>query len=426
MDMEMPLFLKYQAIVNFRKRSHTELEGGDKPEEEEEEDPDFDFDRDKKLNNQQKMADNYWKRRYRLSVKLFDDLAAKIQAHVTAEQDEERQQTETNLNFKVKFSIRVKLAIALRFAAGGIYVDIADNWAIKNNSTFYNIVWEMVDLINIVETLPGIKLDDPESLRKVSQSFSRFSQHKLVGALGAIDGFLVRIECPYRSVENPLRYYCRKGFYALNCQVICDGYRRVLWASIKHSGQTHDLEAFKDTVLYQQLVESDKIDSFALLGDSAYQSSEFMFVPYDQALPGTKEDSYNYYQSRSRICIECTFGEVFARWGFLWRAARCRLDRTVAMVNAIFLLHNLCVTEREGDDMEASSGDLALLYQSSKDFSVVMPLTTGEKEWSKTRDVTSRIRNRVRDAIAAHGLKRPPSSTFRLNERGHYMRIVPC
>jgi len=38
-------------LLGFRKRYHSELEGGDKPEEGEEEDPEFDFDRDKKLNS---------------------------------------------------------------------------------------------------------------------------------------------------------------------------------------------------------------------------------------------------------------------------------------------------------------------------------------------------------------------------------------
>ena len=39
-------------------------------------------------------------------------------------------------------------------------------------------------------------------------------------------------------------------------------------------------------------------------------------APYDNAAPGSAEDSFNYFQSASRIYVECAFGEITMRWGF--------------------------------------------------------------------------------------------------------------
>ena len=41
------------------------------------------------------------------------------------------------------------------------------------------------------------------------------------GTFGAIDGLAIQMKCP-SGVADPVNYYCRKGFYALNVQAICD------------------------------------------------------------------------------------------------------------------------------------------------------------------------------------------------------------
>ena len=51
--------------------------------------------------------------------------------------------------------------------------------------------------------------------------------------------------------------------------------------------------------------------------------------PFDNVLHGTNEDNYNFFHSSSRICVECTFGEIDLRWGILWRASSVQLGEGV-------------------------------------------------------------------------------------------------
>ena len=76
-------------------------------------------------------------------------------------------------------------------------------------------------------------LNDLSAMKSVSNGFSKRSNGILVEAIGAIDGWLVRIGKPsmYRDGQkNPTSFFSRKGFYALNVQVIvddkkgCDGF----------------------------------------------------------------------------------------------------------------------------------------------------------------------------------------------------------
>ena len=59
-------------------------------------------------------------------------------------------------------------------------------------------------------------------MSKVSVGFSKRSKGLLIGAIGAIYGWLVRIVRPgWRDrITNPVTFFSRKGFYALNVQCI--------------------------------------------------------------------------------------------------------------------------------------------------------------------------------------------------------------
>lgn len=122
----------------------------------------------------------------------------------------------------------VKLAITLRLMAGGSCFDLGvifyissdecnkimyfvlKNWIIKNN----------VGRMNIEEYL-----NDIDAMSRVSVGFSQRFNGILKGAIGAIDGWLVCIVRPsfWRDgIKNPASFFSRKGFYALNVQVIVD------------------------------------------------------------------------------------------------------------------------------------------------------------------------------------------------------------
>ena len=89
-------------------------------------------------------------------------------------------------------------------------------------------------------------------MAKVSKGFSKRSNGVLKGAIGAFDGWLVRIVKPSKKrdgIRNQLAFYLRKGLYALNVQCIVDDKKRVLWVSYSHKGGSHDSSCLRETKL---------------------------------------------------------------------------------------------------------------------------------------------------------------------------------
>ena len=185
----------------------------------------------------------------------------------------------------------------------------------------------------------------------------------LAGIMGALDGWLVRIRSPSLSrdrVRNSAKFFSRKGFHCLNVQVIVDRLKRVLWYSVKAKGSEHDSAAFKATNLFRTLekawadngaIRSNRFGiTFYLVGDSAYALRPFLLTPYDNAAPGSPEDSFNYFQSASRIYVECAFGEITMRWGIFWTPLMFNLDKDRYVIDAAFRLHNFVVDYRNSND----------------------------------------------------------------------------
>ena len=143
-----------------------------------------------------------------------------------------------------------KLAITLRLLAGGdsydlgvmfdisyghceiILYDVLEKWIIKTG----------IGKIDVEEYLNNIL-----EMKDVSKGFSVRSNGLLVGAIGAIDGWLVRIVRPFMRKDgqkNPTSFYSRKGFYALNVQCIVDHRKKIWWVSYSHKGALHDSSCF--------------------------------------------------------------------------------------------------------------------------------------------------------------------------------------
>ena len=69
---------------------------------------------------------------------------------------------------------------------------------------------------------------------------------------------------------------------------------------------------------------------------------------------GTPEDDFNFFHSSSRICIECTFGEIDMRWGILWRPLGFTMRNNIQIIDACLRLHNFIVDYRE-DNKEVTA-----------------------------------------------------------------------
>jgi len=93
------------------------------------------------------------------------------------------------------------------------------------------------------------------------------------------------------------------------------------------------------------------------VGDDAYSASTQMVVPFSGSHGfRSPKDNFNFFQSSTRINIECAFGILVRRWGVLWRRQEGSLQRINSIVMACLICHNLCIDARLGNDIETVQG----------------------------------------------------------------------
>ena len=117
----------------------------------------------------------------------------------------------------------------------------------------YQALNEWIVIPNIGEINIAKYLSDDDSMARVSNRFYLRSDGLLVGAIGTLDGWLVRIRRPLRfwdKIFNPVSFFSRKGLYV---QYLVDHEKKVLRASYSHKGASHDSTFFHDTKLYELL-----------------------------------------------------------------------------------------------------------------------------------------------------------------------------
>ena len=103
-----------------------------------------------------------------------------------------------------------------------------------------------------------------------------------------------------------------------------------MWCSIQCVGSTHDSTAFAASSLAEALRDENHPftkSSAWIAGDDAYSGCAAvmhnnMLTPYKGRNLDVWSDAFNFWQSSCRIVVECTLGELIARWGIMWRKLR--------------------------------------------------------------------------------------------------------
>ena len=140
-----------------------------------------------------------------------------------------------------------------------------------------------------------------------------------------------------------------------------DKHKRILWRYIGERGSSHDLPIFHESKLGQYLLSIwNYLDEKGLyiIGDSTYAMRSYLLTPYNNARPGSSEDSFNLFISSSRIFVECAFGELDCRWGIFWKPLEGNLENHQYTIDSAFRLHNFIIEHRR----QASGTDLDYRY----------------------------------------------------------------
>jgi hypothetical protein len=248
------------------------------------------------------LTDTEFKQRYRLSKPLFTDLAGRLASRM--------QSKRRMVGIYAPIPVELQLSMTLRYLAGGSVYDIQDLHGV-GNSTFYRCFYRTIDAIDDELSL-HFPLHDKSFMRRLASGFARLCHNGFTGCVAALDGIAIKIRKPnLDETPDPMSYWNRKGFFALNVQAMVDSDKTFLWYSASTVGSTHDSTAFGLSDLHAKL-EQNMLDSeFFIVGDDAYGLRSYLMTPCGS--PMTKEkDSYNFYQSRCRINVECGMPYYFS------------------------------------------------------------------------------------------------------------------
>ena len=231
--------------------------------------------------------------------------------------------------------VAVKLAITMRWLGGGSHYDLIDIFKVKK-STFFAVKDEVIKAINRAYQF-DYDIENVEQMKSIAEGFKQKSTMGVFDkCCGAIDGWAPILQRPSkREVENRHKLYSRKQYYTINVQAICDARRYFRWYSAEATGNTHDATAWGLTSLSKRLAESKVFadNGFYIVGDAAYACSNWIMTPFKGTNLDSDKDAYNFYQSQTRINIECAFGLLQSRFGILLVAPvgdlRCRTNTHV-------------------------------------------------------------------------------------------------
>lgn len=245
---------------------------------------------------------------------------------------------------RVPVSVDEKICTGLLFCGGAtIGPSIWGNHVCKQ--TVYNIFYQFIAAI-ICSKVGEIKF--PSTREEMEETTQGFVRQRLClpiyyGVLGALDGLAIRIWLPSRNeCGSQVAFVNRKGFAAMNCQAIADSNCKCIYFNCNSPGGTHDATAWETSnmgVLWRSRAEQSnyvvdaRIDPlhdhnrpYYIATDDAYSASLNILCPWAGTGLVTRDppkDSFNYYFSGGiRNCIERLFGQVYQRWGILWRPLR--------------------------------------------------------------------------------------------------------
>jgi hypothetical protein len=342
----------------------------------------------------------------------------------------------------------VKVALSIRLLAGGSYLDLVPLFGVST-SHLYTVFDDFVDQVLQVFDFPlvgWLRQRNWEALEALANAFAEKTDGVFYGPFAAIDGLAVRIRSPtLKEVADPGNYYCRKGFFALNVQAICDKYKRFLWSFPSNKGSTHDATAFghsKLLELLKQMAAELREQGIFIVGDAAYALAPFLLIPFGlQDLLHDRDgakDSFNFHLSSCRIYIECAFGELVMRWGIFWRTLQFDLRKSTKVIQVAMLLHNFIIENRENG--VSDNNYFATFRMQSQMDTIQDRITdvTGEFPHALVTDNNeprppgrqsltsaeldaqgSNLRSILTTNLAVHGLRRPMQYGMRYNHEGH-------
>lgn len=171
--------------------------------------------------------------------------------------------------------------------------------------------------------------------------------------IGALDGTFIPIFCP-DWLQN--LYFCRKGFYALSFQVVCNALGFIIWAGGARPGSSWDGNCIKNETLEYLLAALPP--GYFIIADSGYVGTGRILTPFKRQRGQTLtrlQEHWNYLHSLVRGIIEKVFGVLKAKWRWMLRGVKMDAPETYANhFLACSIIHNMVIEHNMGLSYGAS------------------------------------------------------------------------
>ena len=218
---------------------------------------------------------------YRMDYIAFKSLHRLLQSGIQEYLINEREINDGNngLEFYMRngrITTEIRLACALRYFAGGSYLDIMLSHGI-GKTDLYRSIWAVVHATNACTPLQFSFPTTSAQCESIASEFSDRSKAGFRNCIGCINGMLVWTEKPSKKqcmevgVDDG-KFYCgRKGKFGLNLQAVCNARQHFTYILLQHPASASDYLAFVTSSLYRQLTEGEGIpQGYCLYGDNAY------------------------------------------------------------------------------------------------------------------------------------------------------------
>ncbi|XP_031637843.1 putative nuclease HARBI1 [Contarinia nasturtii] len=239
-----------------------------------------------------------------------------------------------------------KILITLRYYASASYNLVTADFYGVSETSVRNIIPVVSDKIAALrERFIRMPTDDLE-IDETKRAFFRVAGMPTI--IGAIDGTLVKIQ-EVGGAYNKTMFFCRKQFYAINTQIVCDANAKVLDIVARWPGSIHDETIFLNSLLFERFLNGEfnrQNRQSILLGDGGYSSETFLATPLRETNQQNRTPAEVMYQRAhiaTRNVVERFNGQWKKRFPCLWIGMRFRkLETTLDVIVATAVLHNIC------------------------------------------------------------------------------------
>uniref|UniRef100_A0A671QP25 Putative nuclease HARBI1 n=1 Tax=Sinocyclocheilus anshuiensis TaxID=1608454 RepID=A0A671QP25_9TELE len=191
----------------------------------------------------------------------------------------------------------VQLLATLHYYAVGSFMEVVSNGLGLSKSSVSKTVTALIPLL--LQFMKNILIfpKTPEEIQLANQQF--YSIDNISRVIGLIDGTLIPVSSPV--VNEPL-YICRKGYPAIDVQIVCDHQGMFTDIVAKWPVSTHDSFVWANSAVCQGSEEGDFGDSW-LLGDRRYPLRPYLLTPVQH--PATiAEERFNQANGRTHSIVE--------------------------------------------------------------------------------------------------------------------------